>query len=190
MGKSQREVGRAHPATVGQPLRKCEVEERRHGRDAGFLQQAKKLAVARESGVVPLALDRLHPAPLDREAIGVGLQVLHQRDVLAHPVPVVDREAALVTAGDPPRLLFEPRPVVAVATLDLVRGGGGAPEEPRRPGRERPGQILGGEVLATVREGEIAAGQEPQASEAQHGHGELANHSGRAGDPPGPKSGA
>src|SRR5690606_38811116 len=83
---------------------------------------------------------RLHPGPGDGEAVGGQPQLRHQRDVLAVAVVVVDGYVTGVPAGRPARGVAEGVPdgrgpsVLPHRTLDLVRGGRGAPEEDGRKG--------------------------------------------------------
>src|SRR5690242_2053797 len=69
----------------------------------------------------------------------VLLHLAQEGEILSVPVVVVASDRGRVAVGDGSRLLLELPPVaVAVVTLDLVRGAGGAPEEtvwefPQRP---------------------------------------------------------
>src|SRR5262249_35401188 len=108
------------------------------------------------------------PAPLDREAVGVGAERLHERDVLGHAVPVVDREPAPLAPCDLAGLLLPARPVVpGVAALDLVRGGRRAPEE---AGREADGarDLVGAKDHDGLRPQEVEARGRVAGAEDEH----------------------
>ena len=79
-----------------------------------------------------LALGRLDPAPLQREAVGTQAQVGHQIDVLVPAVPRITGVAARLHATGVGVVLPVPPVVVDVAALDLMGGGGGPPQESRR----------------------------------------------------------
>ena len=79
-----------------------------------------------------LAVFGLDPRPLDREAVGAEPEVAHERDVVGVAVVAVGAVARHLDARGVRRVLERPPVVVPVAALDLVRGGGHAPEEPSR----------------------------------------------------------
>src|SRR5438094_182227 len=87
------------------------------------------LARVRPPGARPGPL-RLDPAPFEREAVGVEAEVGEQIEVLGIAMIVVACVAARLAARRRGRVLPRPPIVVPVAALDLVSGGGGAPEEP------------------------------------------------------------
>ena len=155
------EVRRRDAAAVRHPERQGEVQERHRGRDPRLAQLPHEVAVAGPRLLVPGALLRLEAAPLDREAVGVGADRLHERHVLRHAVPVVGGDGARLAALDRPRLRLEAGPVVGVAALDLVGRRGRAPEEALRERRRRAGQILGGEGDAGVGHRQVRADAEP-----------------------------
>jgi len=91
----------------------------------------------------------LDPRPGDREPVGGDAELGHQRDVLLEPVVVVARHVARVAASDlagGPAERVPDRGTAAVfvdGPLDLVGGGGGAPEEPL--GERRSWALRGGQ---------------------------------------------
>src|SRR5580658_9868891 len=86
-------------------------------------------AVVLQGGDRELALRRLDPAPLEREAVGRETEVGHQVHVLA---PALEGVAGVAARGQRARVgvvLPGPPVVVGVAALNLVGGGGHAPGE-------------------------------------------------------------
>ncbi len=142
-----RGVPRRPAARVLQLLRQVPVVEG-DGRLDALLQQL----VDQPPVEVETALDgraaagRLHPRPGDGEAVGVQVQVRHQRHVVAVAVIVVDSDVTGVAVGRPARCVAEGVPdgrgtsVLPHRPLDLVRGGGGAPEEGGRKGHRGRGR--------------------------------------------------
>jgi hypothetical protein len=135
------------PAGVLERLRQVPVVERQPRRDAGVVELVDEPAVEVEPALVDRATVRADPRPGDREAVRREAEVAHQRDVLRHPVVVVARDGAGVAVDDRARHAGERVPdgggpaVLVDGTLDLVGGGGRAPEE---AGRERePGVAVG-----------------------------------------------
>ncbi len=80
----------------------------------------------------PLAFFRLYPAPLDREPVRTETECLHHVEILGPAVPAVARIAARLDTTGARCVLEDPPVVVDVATLDLVSGGSGPPQEPVR----------------------------------------------------------
>jgi hypothetical protein len=128
-----------------QALREVPVEEGRVGDDARFQQGVHQPAVEVEAllvhGAAPFGQDA---RPGDREAIGLEAELLHEGDVFAPPVIVVAGHVARGPVADPARRAAEPVPdglpasVPVRGALDLIGGGGGAPDEPGREGRALP----------------------------------------------------
>src|SRR5262249_30054239 len=89
------------------------------------------------------------PGPCDREAVGGGPDVLHQRDVFLVPVIVVVGDVAVLVVLDAAGYMGEgvpdrhPFAVLVPRPLDLVRGRGDTPVEalgePAAGGRRRSG---------------------------------------------------
>jgi hypothetical protein len=140
--------GRSHegPAVVDRPasrvlerLRQVPVVERDVGCDPPRAQLVHE-------AVVEVEPRRVHGAravgddarPGHGEPVGVEAELRHQGDVLAVPVVVVAGHVAVVTPRHPAGRMGEPipdalaAPVLGDGALDLVGGGGGAPQEPRR----------------------------------------------------------
>ena len=158
-------------ASLGDPDRQSEVQQGDHRRDARGPQKLQQLTVPHPGGLVPDTLTRLDPAPLDGEAVGVRPEPGHQAHVLGHPVPVVHRSTAALTTSDVTGLLLEAGPIVVIAALDLVRGGGGAPKEAGGPGRKRRRQFLGREDDRRLLGAEVKAGRDPRDhDQQQQGH--------------------
>ena len=108
-------------------------------------------AVVVEGGAGELALLRLDPAPLEAEPVGVQPGAGHEVEVLAPAVVGVAGVAAGLGERRVLGVLQLPVVVVDVAALDLVGGGGGAPEEAVGEGPAVIGQISsrGGGTAAT-----------------------------------------
>ncbi len=123
-------------ARVLQLLRQVPVVEGDGGLDPGGQQLVHQAAVEVQAALDGgAAAGRLHPGPGDGEAVGAEAQVLHQRHVVAVAVVVVDSDVTGVPAGRLPGGVTEGVPdrggtaVLPHRALDLVRRGGGAPEE-------------------------------------------------------------
>jgi hypothetical protein len=129
--------GRVRPAAgLAQPQRVAEVMQRHDRRDAGRGQRFEDRPVVRQSRLVEAARRRLDARPLDREAIGVQLEPLEQRQILAPASPRIARIARHM--GDQAGLFRLPPVGVAVLALRLMGGRRGAPQEPRgKPQRVR-----------------------------------------------------
>ncbi len=82
------------------------MKERDHRHDAGGAKVIDFALVVSPRGVVPHALRLFDPAPLDRKAISVRADLLHQPDVLGDAIPVVVGRSALFAARNGTRLLF------------------------------------------------------------------------------------
>src|SRR5205085_7755577 len=117
------------------PPGRREVMERDDRIDTSGEQRLAQRAVARDRGGRPLPFLGLDAAPLDRESVVVEPEVTTQRDVVRPAVPGVAAVTARFLATRPGRVLPLPPVVVPVATLDLVRGRGGAPPESVRKAR-------------------------------------------------------
>ena len=121
---------RAGPAAVvHQPARHREVDERDDRVQAPLAAAVDHAAVVVEGGAGELALLRLDPAPLEAEPVGVQAGAGHQVQVLAPAVVGVAGVAAGLGERRVLGVLHLPVVVVDVAALDLVGGGGRAPEE-------------------------------------------------------------
>jgi hypothetical protein len=129
----------ALPAAPGrQPARGGEVVEGDDGVDAPLPQPGALAPVVLEGGPGELALGRLDPAPLDREAVVVQAQVGHQVGVLLPAVPRVAGVARRLGAARARRVLELPPVVVGVAALDLVGRRGRPPGEALGKARPAP----------------------------------------------------
>lgn len=102
-------------------------------RDAPPAQRRQHLVVVVDRRAVDVSGLGLDPAPFDREAVRVVSVGLGEREIGVEPLPVPDGIAALqVGIAVLDALLVAPPVVVPVAALDLMRGGGGAPQEALR----------------------------------------------------------
>src|SRR5580765_41220 len=127
---------RGPAARVLECLRRIPVEERRERLDAVRKQLVHESIVEVESRRVDLPAPLRHDArPRDREAERVEPELSHQRDVVAVAVVEVARDLPGVAVADLSGRRAEPVPyafassVLVCRTLDLVRGGSGAPDE-------------------------------------------------------------
>ena len=121
---------RAGPAAVvHQPARHREVDERDDRVQAPLAAAVDHAPVVVEGGAGELALLGLDPAPLEAEPVGVQAGAGDEVEVLAPAVVGVAGVAAGLGERRVLGVLHLPVVVVDVAALDLVRGGGGAPEE-------------------------------------------------------------
>jgi len=126
----------APAAAVLQGLGEVPVVEGREGPDPGLEQAVDQGVVEVEAGRVggarALGLD---PRPGDGEAVGVQTEPLHQLDVVPPPVVVVAGDVGVRAVLDLARGRGEAVPDrLSAATrmagaLDLLGGGGGAPDE-------------------------------------------------------------
>ena len=136
---------RAGPAAVvHQPARHREVDERDDRGEAALAAAVDDPPVVVEGGAGELALLRLDPAPLEAEPVGVQAGAGHEVEVLAPAVVGVAGVAAGLGERRVLGVLHLPVVVVDVAALDLVGGGGGAPEEALGEGRQSSGDLLEG----------------------------------------------
>src|SRR5262245_2753593 len=126
------------PAAVPvlQRLREIAVIERGEGLDPLCAQRVGQALVEVDAfRVRRLVTLREDARPGDREAIGVGANVLHQRDVFLVAVIVIVGDVAGVAVLDLPGCVRERVPdrrtlaVLVPRPLDLVRGGSDAPME-------------------------------------------------------------
>ena len=134
-----RRLARRPAARLLQPLRKVPVEQRGVGDDArveqGVHQAAVEVEALRVHGAASLGQD---PRPGDGEAIGLEAELLHEGDVVAPEVIVIAGHVADGAVPDPAGRPAEPVPdgfaasVPVGRALDLISGGGGAPDEPVR----------------------------------------------------------
>ena len=109
--------------------------QRHHRLQAAAPQGGDHVRVVVQRGVVALAFPRLDPAPLDRQAVGVVAEPARQIEILLEQLVVATGGARAM--GQPPRLLVLPPVVPPVVALDLVAGGGRAPEEAVGENRRR-----------------------------------------------------
>ncbi|CAM5256229.1 hypothetical protein SGLAM104S_09630 [Streptomyces glaucescens] len=132
------------------------------------------------------AAGRLHPGPGDREAVRGQAQLRHHRHVVAEAVVVVDGDVTGVAAGRLARRMAEGVPdrrrpaVLADRALDLVGGGGRAPEEGRGEGvgggRGRRGHRNHG-----LRHGSAPRGRGDRRRDKERGRGGKGKRVGRDG---------
>src|SRR5205085_2042095 len=116
--------------------RQVPVVEGGDGGDAGGEQRVHQPPVEVEAALVDGAgAARQHARPGDGEAVGGEAEVPHQRDVRLHAAVVVAGDVAGVAVAHGVRRVGEAVPDARAGTvgerraLDLVGGGGGAPEE-------------------------------------------------------------
>jgi hypothetical protein len=121
-GEALGRVGRLPTAPVGQPPGVGEVVERDHGVDAAVPKAVAQPGVVVEGGDRPLAVFGLDAAPLQREAVVVEPQGLHDVGVIGPAVPRVAGVAARFDHSRAGGVLEGPPVVVPVAPLDLVGG--------------------------------------------------------------------
>lgn len=147
--EAQRGVAGRPAAAVLQRLRQVPVVEGGVRRDPGLEHLVDQPVVEADAARVDRAgAVGLHPRPGHREAVGGQAQAGHQADVVAEPVVVVACHVAGVPARDLARDAAEGVPdrgaasVVPRRALDLVRRGGGAPDEAGWEG-QGPGVGLG-----------------------------------------------
>jgi len=128
-------------ARVRDPQRAGEVVERHDRHDAVALQRCEHVVVVRDRARVDAAARGLDAAPLEREPVRAVPVRLRQREVRIEAMVVIARVPAAAPAAHDARALLEPPPVVeAIAALDLVRRGRGAPSAhaQARPKGPRP----------------------------------------------------
>ena len=110
-----------------EPLRHGEVVQRNERFDAELLEQFAHLLVMIERRPVEAAFLRFHPAPFDGVAIGMMPQRSDQLRVFPEKPPVV---AGFPGGFFPFILLFLiPGVAVDIVALDLMAGGGAAPQK-------------------------------------------------------------
>jgi hypothetical protein len=125
------------PAAGGvEPARVRVVVQRHAGLDPEAAQGRDPLDLELERVVREAARLRLDAAALEREAVGVGGQRRQQREVGGPALAVAGAGAAALRADLQPAGGLPLRPVVVRRALDLVRGGGDAPQE---AGKGHPG---------------------------------------------------
>ncbi len=144
-------------------LREVPVVEGRERADPGRQQAVHQPVVEVQAGLVdPVVGERHHARPGDREPVGAEAEPAHQRDVLGPAVVVVAGGVAGVAAGHPAGGVREGvpdrrgAPVGVRRALDLVGGGGGAPEEVVGQGVQGEAGVGHGGPLGVVEE--VAAG--------------------------------
>src|SRR4051794_22424136 len=123
-------------AAAVQLVRIIPMKQRDEWCDARLEQAIDELLVKRKAALVRAA-DAIgnHARPADAEAIRAQADFFHQLDVVAPAVIVVARDLAGVTGKDRAILAAEHVPhahaaaVFARGSFDLVRSGGGAPDE-------------------------------------------------------------
>ncbi len=147
-------------AFVLEHLREIPVVERRERPDARGQQRVDEPVVEVEPALVDGAAPlRQHARPGDRETEGVEPELAHERHVVAVTVIEVARDLAGVAVPDLAGRRREPVPDALAASvrvrraLDLVRGGGGAPDEVA--GEDRAGVGSHGSPLVQVGEGAV-----------------------------------
>ena len=125
------------PAQPLEPERVGEVVQGDEHADAAGGEAVEQVAVVVERGLVPAPFFRLDPAPLDGHAVALVAERGQQVHVLAVAAVVVTgparglaHPALAVRPGTIRLLLAVPGLAVDVVALDLVAGGGAAPEEP------------------------------------------------------------
>ena len=123
-------------AAVLQHLRQVPVVDGDERPDTGLQQRVDQPVVEGQPGRVDRAgAVREHPRPGDGEPVRPDAELAHQRDVLGPAVVVVAGDVAGVAvvdgAGHPAERVPDRRgsPVLGRRALDLVRGGGHAPDE-------------------------------------------------------------
>jgi len=151
LGEAVDHLAAGPAAGVLEGLGQIPVVEGDPGLDPALQQAVGQPPVEVEAGLVdrPAAVG-LDPRPGDREPVGPQPQVGHEGRVLAVAVVVVGGHLAGVAAGDPPGGAGEGVPdrgaaaALAGRPLDLVGGGGGAPDEAGREARlgGHPGRPL------------------------------------------------
>src|SRR5256885_7553937 len=104
----------------------CVVEERHTRLEAGGVEMVDEAGVAPEGLVVETAITRLHAAPGDREAEGVGTGVARQSGIRLITLPRPHRPPACFAAGPAGSLPL--RPVAGVVAFDLVMRHSRAPQ--------------------------------------------------------------
>ena len=138
-GKSEGGVAGRPAAAVLQGLRQVKVVQGNEGLDAVGEEGVHQAVVEVQAFPVhlPGALGQ-HPGPGDREAIGLQADLGHQVHVLGPAVIVVGSHVAGLAAPNPAGTVHEGIPhrrtaaVLVPSALNLIGGGGGAPEEARR----------------------------------------------------------
>ena len=120
-----------------EPERVGEVVQGDEHADTAGGEPVEQVEVVVKRGLVPASLFRLDPAPLDGHAVGPVAERGQQVHVLAVAAVVVTgparglaHPALAVRPGTIRLLLAVPGLAVDVVALDLVAGGGAAPEEP------------------------------------------------------------
>ena len=146
LGHDRRVLPEAQGGVAAEPapgilerLRQVPVVEGGHRRDAGLEQAVDQPVVEGEPRLVHRAAALgLHPGPGDREAVAVGAQARHQREVLGPAVVVVAGDVTAAAVDDATGLGRERVPdagapaVLASGALDLVRRRTGTEAEAGR----------------------------------------------------------
>src|SRR6266536_703445 len=115
---------------MGEPGRGREMVQGDHRPHAGRTQLGQHLPVVVDLRRVELAGGRLDARPLDREPVRTVPQPVQELEVLPKAMVLVAGRVGAVAVQDAAALLELPPVAVVVAALDLVGGGGAAPEEP------------------------------------------------------------
>ena len=97
--------------------------------DSQTRQVIRSLRLELERGFVELASLRLDAAPFDRVPVGVGSDRRQEGQVGSPPLAMARRQAAADAGLLEPTAGLPIGPVVFGRPLDLVGGGGSAPEE-------------------------------------------------------------
>ncbi len=144
-GEAVRRVPYEPAAALLQRQRRVPVEERRHGPYARRAQFVDEPVVEVQAGLVDgAAAVGVDAGPGEGEAVRADAEPRQQGDVLAVAVVVVAGDRGVAAVLDPAGLGGEDvpgggRPAgFARSALDLLRGGGHAPQEVLREVRKRP----------------------------------------------------
>src|SRR2546426_3157274 len=122
---------------ASKPDRAREVVKGDHRFNALLAQLTQDVAVVTDLTRIELTLRRLDARPLDRQSVGVLLQLAQQSEIVLVSVVVIVCDLGGVAVCDPAGLLLELPPIrVAIVAFDLVGCAGGPPQESRR---EAPG---------------------------------------------------
>src|SRR4029077_17739336 len=130
--------GGAHrpPTCILERLRRIPVEERRERLEILGEELGHKTVVEVQTGVVHSTTSRRHDAgPRDRETKGIQPELLHEGNVI--PIPVIEPagDFSRVAVSNLSRSRAEaipdafPTSILVRSALDLVRRGGGSPDE-------------------------------------------------------------
>ena len=139
-------------ATSLKPARVSEVMERDEDAHAAAAGGAQKLAITHDGPVAPVGEGGLHAAPFNRDAQGVEAQRGAEVEIALGVGPPVAGRTAQASADVGTALPVMPL-VERVATLELVRTGGDAPEKilGERYGDDLHGCSLGGKAQTSTR---------------------------------------